>query len=212
MGRFFRFERAPVTGTLLALIFAMFGVELYFHALDNNEVLYRLGAIAPELITQHQYWRAITGMFLHGSPAHVLANSFSLWQLGTLYEAMFGSKRFAFVYFTTGIIASFASASTGHFSVGASGAILGILGAFIFSILRSPQFRHERWTRSLIKQLLFWAGFNLLLPFAIPNIDNTAHIAGLVSGLLLGFLPHRVPPPPPSDAVIDVGIRPPAPR
>ena len=212
MGRFFRFSRAPVTGALLAVIFAMFGVEWYFHALDNNEVLFRLGAIAPELITEHQYWRAITGMFLHGSPLHVLANSFSLWQLGTLYEAMFGSKRFAFIYFTTGIIASFASAATGHLSVGASGAILGILGAFIFSILRSPQWRHERWTRSLIRQLLFWAGFNLLLPLAVPNIDNTAHIAGLVSGLLLGFLPHRVPPPPPSDAVIDVGIRPPEPR
>jgi rhomboid protease GluP len=207
MGRFFRFGRAPVTGTLLAVIFAMFGVEWYSHALDNNAMLYRLGAISRDLITDHQYWRAITGMFLHGSPLHVLANTFSLWQLGTLYEAMFGSKRFAFIYFTTGIIASFASAMfmpARQISVGASGAVLGIVGAFIFSILRSPQFRHERWARGIIQQLLFWVGVNLLMPLVIPNLDNTAHIAGLMSGLLLGFIPHRVPPPPPGDAVIDV--------
>lgn len=198
-------RNAPVTHVLLVLIFIMFGVELFTGALDDGEKLYRLGAIYPTLITQHEYWRAITAMFLHGSWMHVLANTFSLWQLGTLYEAMFGSARFTLIYFTTGIIASFASAFFQHgLGVGASGAVLGILGAFIFSILRSPQWRHQRWTRGLIQQLIFWAAVNLLLPLTIKNIDSVAHIAGLVSGLLLGLIPHRVPPPPPAGEVIDV--------
>ena len=145
---------------------------------------------------------------MHANLLHVATNAFSLWQLGTLYEAMFGSRRFALIYFGTGIIASCASAMfTRGPAVGASGAVLGILGAFIFSILRSPQWRHQRWTRGLIQQLIFWALVNLLLPMAIPNIDSVAHIAGLTSGLLLGLLPHRVPPPPPSDVVIDVAPR-----
>ena len=202
MRRFLRFENAPVTGALLILICVIYGLTTF----DKNEVLYRFGAIDARLITQHEYWRAVTGMFLHANLVHLLANAFSLWQLGTLYEVMFGSRRFAFIYFTTGIIASLASALfTFGPSVGASGAVLGILGAFIFSILRSPQWRHERWTRSLIAQLIFWAAVNLLLPLEIKNIDSVAHIAGLISGLILGLLPHRVPPPPPGGAIIDLG-------
>ena len=198
-------RNAPVTHVLLVLIFIMFGIELFTGALDNPVMLYQLGAIYPTLITEHEYWRAIAAMFLHGSWVHVLANTFSLWQLGTLYEAMFGSARFTIFYFTTGIIASLASAFFQRgLGVGASGAVLGILGAFIFSILRSPQWRHQRWTRKLIQQLIFWAAVNLLLPLTIKNIDSVAHIAGLVSGLLLGLIPHRVPPPPPASEVIDV--------
>ena len=118
---------------------------------------------------------------------------------------MFGSVRFAAIYFATGIIASIASSmvSTGP-AVGASGAILGILGAFFFSIKRSPVWRHEKWTKSLLNQLVFWAGLNLVLGFEVKNIDNTAHIAGLLSGVLLGLIPHRVPPPPPGSRVVDV--------
>src|SRR5205814_7484949 len=102
------------------------------------------------------------------------------------------------------IIASIASSmmSSHRISVGASGAILGILGAFIFSIKRSPQWRHEPWTKSLVSQLVFWAILNLALGYEIKNIDNVAHIAGLVSCLTLGFIPHRVPRPPPRDATV----------
>jgi len=190
---------------LLVLIFAVYIAGFF----DPNELLYRFGAIDRTLITNHEYWRAITGMFLHANLLHLAANTFSLWQLGTLYEAMFGSRRFALIYFTTGIIASVASAIfTRGPAVGASGAVLGILGAFIFSILRSPQWRHQRWTRGLIQQLIFWAAVNLLLPLQIKNIDSVAHIAGLVSGLLLGLIPHRVPPPSPGDSIIDVASQP----
>jgi len=209
MKRILRFDNAPVTGLILLAIFIMFGVEWFTGALDDGDKLYRLGAIYPTLITNHEYWRAITGMFLHAGPVHLLANTFSLWQLGTLYEAMFGSVRFAIFYFATGIIASFASAYFTHdLALGASGAVLGILGAFIFSILRSPQWRHQRWTRGLIGQLIFWAAINLLLPLQIKNIDGVAHAAGLISGLLLGLIPHRVPPPPPSGMTIEVSRAP----
>ena len=113
------------------------------------------------------------------------------------------------MYLATGLCASIASAvhigySNGA-SVGASGAIFGIIGAFIFSISRSPLYRHQPWTRSLIIQLVFWIVVNLALGASLPFIDNTAHLGGLISGLLLGLIPHRVPPPPPSESVIDVG-------
>jgi rhomboid protease GluP len=202
-------SRAPATAALLAAITAVFLFELVSGATYNEQFLGELGAILPwsELASTGQYWRLLTGMFLHEGWLHWAANAWALYQLGFLFELMFGTPRFLLIYFVTGLIASAASASRlplGGSSVGASGAILGVLGAFIFSIRRSPQWRNERWTRSLLVQLVFWAIFNIFLGFQIPQIDNAAHIAGLVSGLLLGLLPHRVPPPPPSSRVIDV--------
>jgi rhomboid protease GluP len=205
---FFRPKNAPVTTALLIIITMVFALEWISGALQNEDALIAMGAIVPGMMHFGQYWRAVAAMFLHANLLHWAANSWALFQLGSLYEVMFGSARFAAIYFTTGIIASIASSmvSTGP-AVGASGAILGILGAFFFSIKRSPVWRHERWTKSLLNQLLFWAGLNLVLGFEVKNIDNTAHIAGLISGLLLGLIPHRVPPPPPSSRVVDVTPR-----
>jgi rhomboid protease GluP len=196
-------RHAPVTRAILVLIGIMFVVELFTHALVDIDMLIRLGAIMP--ISYGQYWRFVTGMFLHGSWLHLASNSWALWQLGTLFEQLFGSKRFTLVYFATGICASLASALGGHGpSVGASGAIFGLLGALLIAIRRSPLYRHQPWSRGLSGQFLFWIVVNLVIGSQVAVIDNTAHVGGLVAGLLLGFLPHRVPPPPPGDSVIEV--------
>lgn len=207
----------PVTTGLLIIIAIVFayevligGYELFTGASDSNHVLEHLGAIMPWLFERHEYWRLVAAMFLHAGWLHWATNSWALYQLGTLYETMFGSWRFTMIYLVTGICASIASALAHHGpAVGASGAIFGILGAFIFSIRRSPHYRHQPWTRSLISQLVFWIIVNIIIGLSFPFIDNTAHMAGLVAGLLLGFLPHRVPPPPPRDAVIDLPSAPP---
>ena len=193
------FSRAPVTVSLLVAIAVVWFAEL------ADESLIVRGAVIPGLIADGELWRLLTAMFLHASWLHWAVNSWALYQLGMLYEAMFGSKRFALIYFTSGIVASIASSmNIDTASVGASGAIFGILGAFIFSIRRSPQWRNEPWTKGLLGQLMFFAVLNLYIGFSVPFIDNTAHIGGLVTGLILGFLPHRVPPPPPSQTVVDV--------
>ncbi len=195
-------RRAPVTFALLALITIVFALELVI----GQQTLFGLGEIRP--FNEGEYWRYVTGMFLHAGWLHWGANAWALYNLGTLYEALFGGRRFAFVYFASGVFASLASSVSGHVSVGASGAIFGILGAFIFSILRSPQYRHQPWVKGLVGQIIFWILVNLAIGSQFPMIDNTAHIGGLVAGLLLGLIPHRVPPPPPNSYVIDVPSRP----
>lgn len=194
-------SRAPVTAGILFAIAVVWIAEL-----GDYETMLEKGAIVPGMLADGQFWRIFTAMFLHAGWMHWAANSWTLYQLGMLYEAMFGSGRFALVYFVSGAVASIASSlRVETASVGASGAILGILGAFFFSVRRSPQWRHEPWTKSLISQLMFWAFLNLAIGFSAPDlIDNTAHVAGMVTGLLLGFIPHRVPPPPPGSSVIDV--------
>ena len=198
-------KKAPVTYTILAVIAAVFAFEVFTNAFDSDDLMVRMGAIVPHLMERGEYWRLISSMFLHGGWLHWLANSWAIYQLGTLYEVLFGSKRFALIYFASGIVAGIASSMYEHGpAVGASGAVFGILGAFIFSLLRSPQYRHQPWTKSLIGQLVFWIAVNLYIGYKLPFIDNVAHVGGLIAGLALGFLPHRVPPPPPGSSVIEV--------
>ena len=199
-----RLTRAPVTMAIMIVIVIVFGIEMAKNAFEDGNIIVTLGAIIPGIFERHDYWRLVTSMFLHAGYLHVGLNLWAIYQLGMLYEIMFGSLRFALIYFATGIAASIASAlHVEGASVGASGAIFGILGAFIFSVRRSPQWRHEKWTSNLVNQLVFWAVLNLVIGHLIPVIDNYAHIGGLVAGLILGFLPHRVPPPPPSQVVIE---------
>ena len=214
-------RKAPVTMALLVIIAIVFVLEFLvggprlspgldiFVADVNPQVLAAFGAILGGTLARHEYWRLLAAMFLHASILHWAVNTWSLYQLGTLYEVLFGSRRFILIYLATGLCASIASAIRIGYgngaSVGASGAIFGILGAFIFSIWRSPLYRRQPWTRSLLAQLLFWMALNIYIGYKLPFIDNTAHMGGLISGLLLGLIPHRVPPPPPRESVIDVG-------
>jgi rhomboid protease GluP len=214
-------RKAPITMALLVIIAIVFAFEFILGGprslaaganifIDdvNPQLLAAFGAIVGGTLGRHEYWRLFAAMFLHASILHWAVNSWALYQLGTLYEVLFGSRRFILIYLATGLCASIASAAHMHAngaSVGASGAIFGILGAFIFSIRRSPIYRHQPWTRGLIGQLVFWIVVNVAIGASVAFIDNTAHLGGLISGLLLGLIPHRVPPPPPRESVIDVG-------
>lgn len=209
-----RRRRTPATAFIFAAILLGFGIEIVTGAWTNGEVLAELGAILRyRIVAGHQYWRLVSAMFLHGDGTiqgtllHLAVNLWALFQLGTLYETMFGTRRFVAVYFITGIVASLTSMIVnGGPSVGASGAIFGLLGAFVFSVRRSPVWRHDRIARSLVMQCIFWIILNIVVSSQIPKIDNAAHIGGLVAGLLLGLLwPQPAPPPPrPAQVVIDV--------
>lgn len=209
-----RRKGSPATAFLIAAILIGLGIEIATGAWQNPFILTELGAIERDRILERgQYWRLVSAMFLHGDGTvqgtllHLMLNLWALFQLGTLYEIMFGTRRFVWVYFITGIVASLTSVFvTGGPSVGASGAIFGLLGAFIFSVRRSPRWRHDPIARSVAKQCVFWAIANIVVTSQIPGIDNAAHIGGLVAGLILGLvLPQPAPPPlPPREIVIDV--------
>ncbi|HYR28741.1 MAG TPA: rhomboid family intramembrane serine protease [Thermoanaerobaculia bacterium] len=206
-------RRAPATKLLILAIAIGLIVQFVTGAMTDPIRLALLGAIVDELILEHgQWWRLISAMFLHGNGTisgtalHATMNLWALFQLGTIYELMFGTRRFVTVYFVSGIVASLTSLFlTEGWSVGASGAIFGIMGAFIFSVLRSPRWQHNKGARSIANQVVFWSLANILIGSQIPQIDIAAHVGGFIAGLILGaVLPHRVPPPPPAEVVVDV--------
>lgn len=213
---------APVTVGIVIAIVVMFlaeiwGAGMYSPSLSNASdprVIVRLGGIVPPLVFAGEWWRLFTAMFLHIGMLHLALNLWALWQLGRLFELMFGSRRMLITYFAGGLLASLASVlwvgwrmqtAGAQFAVsaGASGAIFAILGALIVAIRRSPRWRNERWTRGLVQQLMFWAGINIVIGTTFPGIDNAAHIGGFIAGLALGLIRHDAPPPPPSSVVIE---------
>jgi len=199
--------KTPVTAALLAAILFVFVLELLAGAPRDAQVLVNMGAIMRGAFQDGDYWRLVAAMFLHGGFMHLVLNMWALWQIGGIFETLFGSTRFLLTYFISGIAASIVSSiliPAWTPGVGASGAIFGIIGALIIALRRSPRWSRKEWSGALARQLLMWAGINIVIGFTMPGIDNGAHIGGFVAGLLLGLVPHRVPPPPPGEALIDV--------
>lgn len=157
------------------------------NALANVLILY--GAKDNSLIVQGQYWRFVTPIFLHENALHVGLNMLNFAILGVMLERLIGHTRFLLIYLLTGIISIIASFyfSPQDISVGASGAIFGLVGAYsIFVLVHRRAF--PMWGIPALLWLVFIIGINLGIGIFIPNVDNYAHVGGLLSGFLLGWL------------------------
>ena len=129
-------------------------------------------------------------MFLHAGVAHIAFNGYALAILGADMERLYGWKRYLVIYILAGLfgsLLSFAYRGPLQNSVGASGAIFGIMGVsigfFLFYREKLGRFGQERFSA-----MLRLAGINLLIGFAIVRIDNMAHLGGLIAGFVLGYL------------------------
>ncbi len=140
-------------------------------------------------ILQGEIWRLLTSMFLHANLQHIFFNAYSLYILGMGMERLYGSGRFLVVYMLAGLfgsLLSFAGRGPAVLSVGASGAIFGLIGMQLaFFLIHHRTFGSSG--RAQIMNTLLVIGFNLFLGFTIPGIDNLAHIGGLVAGFALGY-------------------------
>jgi rhomboid protease GluP len=188
---------APVTVAILIVNIVMFAAELMgtiqagqFGGLSilwgmNGETLYRLGACFPPSIFQgHQWYRLITAMYLHGGLIHIGFNMMVFLDLGPIVEEVYGSARYLFLYTVMGAVSFLVSALAGHFSIGASGAILGLIGLLIAVTTR----RGGAYMRELRSRMISWVItiFAIGLLFGGMRTDNWAHAGGLAAGFLLG--------------------------
>jgi rhomboid protease GluP len=186
---------APVTTALLVANLMMFGVEWMATAAQGKggglsilwgmggEATYRLGMSAPYgIYVQHQWYRLITAMFLHGGLIHIGFNMMSLMQLGPALEELYGSGRYFFLYIVTGAFGFLASSFIGHYSLGASGGLLGLVGA----MLAITSKRGGSYMRELRSRLISSVVILFVLGFMGMGIDNWAHGGGLASGFVLG--------------------------
>ena len=166
-----------VTYLLIAINVIFFLVPLLL-----NQVDYVLDAycVHGPSIRAGQFYRIISGTLLHGSIPHLLFNMYSLYILGSQLEGFFGKAKFALIYIFSAICGSFLSITFGQGagSVGASGAIFGLMGSLLYF-----GFYYRVYLGQVVKsQILPLIAVNLLVGFMTPGIDNSAHIGGLIGG------------------------------
>jgi membrane associated rhomboid family serine protease len=159
------------------------------------------GAVSRPEVANGEYWRLITAGFLHAGVVHLAFNMLALYILGGLIEPALGRLRFGLVYFVSLLAGSFGalllepSAPT----VGASGAIFGLMGAAVV-------LSRARGLSLMESGIGIWLGLNLLITFTVSNISVGGHLGGLVGGfvaaLVLVWLPERARIPAPVAAIL----------
>jgi membrane associated rhomboid family serine protease len=156
--------------------FTLFGSEIHGKVIDEG-VLFREALASPH----DQYWRLVTSAFLHENFIHIGFNMYLLYLLGLMLEPAIGSVRFAVIYATALLAGSFGVVfATAGPSLGASGAIFGLMGAAVVEL----RARRIGVMQSGIGALII---FNLVFTFASPDISVGAHIGGLIGGFLAGL-------------------------
>lgn len=161
-----------------------------------ERVLYD-GALIPAYVLQGQWWRILTGAFLHGGLIHIGVNMLSLWFLGRFIEFALGPWRMLVVYIVSLVVSGlgvvYFSANPETATIGASGAIFGLFGA-LFAIglkLGKPGM-------DLVRANVGILVLNLIITFTVPAISWQAHVAGLLAGFVLTYViyypPRRVVP------------------
>jgi rhomboid protease GluP len=165
--------------------------EMLTNVLGANEdanVLITFGAKYTPAILAGEYWRLVTPIFLHANIWHIGLNMLNFVILGWAFERIFGHLRFVLIYLLAGvwsILASFVFAPQ-VVSVGASGAIFGLVGAYsAFILAHRLAFRLQGLIP--LSWLILVIGMNIGLGFVISGTDNYAHVGGLLSGCLLGW-------------------------
>lgn len=161
----------------------------------SADVMMRLGAKSPYIFAG-QWWRLVTAMFLHAGLLHIGMNMWCLVDLGPEVESLFSATKFIVLYLVTGVFGYLVSLWWSPFglSVGASGAIMGLIG-----ILIGASFHHGHMGREYRSQLWRWVIYIAIFGIFFA-VDNAAHFGGLIAGLALGyFVPEGEPATRPSE-------------
>jgi rhomboid protease GluP len=151
----------------------------------STRVLAELGAKGPWIFAG-QYWRLVTAIFLHAGLLHIGFNLWVLYDVGTMAESLFCGSKYIVMYLATGVFGFVVSALWSPFglSIGASGAIMGLVGVLIGASVHLGSVGRE-----LRRRVWIYVIYVVVLVF-LPMfpVDNTAHIGGFISGLILGYL------------------------
>jgi rhomboid protease GluP len=176
----------------VAVFVAMAVTNGYFGEFETPQVI-KWGANFGPATIDGQWWRLISAQFIHVNALHLLANMWVLINAGRLGRQVYGNPAFLGIYLGAGICGCLASLAwnPANVSAGASGAIFGVLAAFIAFLLRQRAQIPAAMLRAHWKSTLVFIVFNLVAGAFQANIDNAGHVGGMLSGFVLGWLLAR---------------------
>jgi membrane associated rhomboid family serine protease len=183
---------AVVDGALVTIVIAVLNVVVFVLTAANSpggfrnnsgSALFDRLALQPGLVAvQHEYWRLFTSMFVHYGPLHLVLNMLALGVVGAGLEPVFSRWRYLALYVIAGLggsTAVYLFESPSSSSVGASGAIFGLFGAYVVVA------RHAKLD---YRPMLTVIGINVVFTLAIPGISKLAHFGGLITGVLVAAI------------------------
>jgi membrane associated rhomboid family serine protease len=179
------FQTAPVSFTIMAITAAIYAVGFMSPTLHDSSLNWL--AQANWLVLSGDWWRIFTAALLHGSFIHIGFNMYALYLFGPRMEQQVGSAPFAGMYVAAagaGGLASYLLGPLDQVSIGASGAIFGLFGAWIFVAWKM---RHTPGGKSMFTQLFVLLAINVVISLA-PGIDGLAHLGGFVAGIAIAAL------------------------
>jgi len=192
----------PVTSAIIgANVLVFLGMTLSGVSPTTPQIsdLVKWGANTGAQTLATQPWRIWTSNHVHMGIVHILLNMWCLWSLGALAERVFDRWTYFLTYTFCGIAGSLASLGLhpNRFGAGASGAIFGLAGALISAFYLGHLPVPARAMKSTLRSLVLFAAYNLFFGAVVPAIDNSAHVGGLVCGLVLGAVlaRHLTSPP-----------------
>ncbi len=176
--RIFKPKRIVITNILIILNIIVFALTMTIPKLANMFVL------DPSSVRNGEVYRLITCIFMHASILHLVFNMYALSIIGKQVETFLGKTKFLIVYLFSGLTGSLLScAITNTYSLGASGAIFGLMGSLLYF-----GYHYRLYLGSvLLGQIVPVIVINLVVGYLTPSIDNAAHIGGLVGGLFLSM-------------------------
>ena len=183
--RTFSPKKLVMTYFMMAICTVMFFVTMFMSKFSfDSMTLAQLGAIVPSRILDGEWYRLIAAAFLHGGIIHFYVNMQSLFVVGKEVETVMGKWRFLVIFLGSALTASLMSCVlTNSISVGASGAIFGLLGAFLYFGYHYRLYLGSVLRQQIIPTILL----NLIIGFMLPMIDNAAHIGGLIGGYFIAM-------------------------
>ena len=184
---------APAVLILILLNVIAFLFEMLVGDWNDPEVLHRIGALeAYSVVVQHEYWRFLTSLFLHGGFIHLLFNVFALYVLGPALERSIGTTRFVVCYLISGLASGAGVVGLTLMGlvqpaqlIGASGSIMGIVGAWAGFLLRH---RYAPQAKQRLANVAMIVGIQIVFDLSTPEVSMAAHLCGLVAGFFLGLV------------------------
>lgn len=175
-------KKRPVITYALIIINVLVFLAMYIFGKgsEDNLTLLLFGANYPVLVRAGDYYRLITSAFLHAGLLHLIFNNYALYVIGSQLESFLGKAKFLIIYLVSAICGSLMSMLfSDGISVGASGAIFGLLGSLLYF-----GYNYRVYLGTVLKsQIIPLIILNLVIGFITPGIDNAAHIGGLLGGL-----------------------------
>ncbi|MEO0012685.1 MAG: hypothetical protein RLZZ535_1074 [Cyanobacteriota bacterium] len=184
---------AYTTYILIGLNLLIYGLEIKLGGSENSSVLERLGALIPEKVLAGEWWRLIGANFLHYGLLHLATNMLSLFFAGRLIELSLGAKYYLTIYLVSGIgsmltftLLAFRLGLNNVFLVGASAAIMGLIGAILAIFLQIwLKRRHSVTAKRRLQQIILIVIVQFIFDHLIPQVSFHAHLFGFIIGFLI---------------------------